>query len=96
MTEDEFQQLVEETISIYERFIPGAATATREMIVRRGVIQALLSLVQNANIQRGFRILRDNNMLNRTFEQLIVDNPEFFDTTTIECARFRLEHHGDL
>ena len=96
MTEDEFNQLVEETISIYERFIPGSAIATREMIARRGVIQALASLVQNANIQRGFRILKDNNLLNRTFEQLIVDNPELFDAATIECANFRLKHHGDL
>ncbi len=96
MTEEEFATLVEETIATYERFIPGSAIATREMIARRGVIQALSSLVQNANIQRGFRILRDHNMLNRTFEQLIVDNPEFFDTATIECAQFRLEHHGDL
>lgn len=39
MTEEEFQQLVEESIFIYERFIPGAATATREMIVHRGAFK---------------------------------------------------------
>ena len=95
MSFEKLQQEVENTIAIYERTNGALAARTRKMITVNGVVDALSKLVVTADAQRGFKVLRDSNQLDRTFEAIIVRFPEFFLKPAIESAQWRLDnaHH---
>jgi len=90
------QQEVENTVSIYERTNGALAARTRKMISTNGVVEALSKLVVTADAQRGFKVLRDANQLDKTFEPAIVRFPELFSKPAVESAQWRLDNANNL
>jgi len=87
---------VENTLQIYERTNGALATRSRQMISANGVVDALSKLVVTADAQRGFKVLRDSNQLDRTFEAIIARFPELFTKPVIESARWPLDNANNL
>ena len=92
MPSEALLQDIENVISVYERETGVAASATRLMIERHGPIEALSRLVVSADLQRGFRVLRDSGRLDMTFESLIVRHARHFRDEVVAAAKWRLEH----
>ncbi|MDR1786866.1 MAG: hypothetical protein LBR16_00215 [Treponema sp.] len=87
-------QDLENTISVYEKAIGHFASRTRQMLERKGNVGALEALMTSADLQHGFKVLRDKKMLDKSFESVIVKYQDTvgFSKTTVETARFRLDH----
>lgn len=83
-------------ITLYEKETGVPATRTRQMIERHGAIEALSKLVVSADLQRGFRILRDRDQLDSSFEALIVRHQGLFRKNVVEAARWRLKNSSHL
>jgi len=96
MSEVAFQQQVELTLQLYEREIGHPATRTRPMIDRYGEIGALSRLMVSADLQKGFKVLRDSNQLDKTFEAVVVRFKHLFKPEVVEAAQWRLAHPYDL
>lgn len=79
-------------INLYEAEIGVPAARTRRMIERHGTIEALSRLVVSADLQSGFKILRDRDQLNSTFEALIVRHEDLFRKNVVEAAQWRLKN----
>ncbi|MYB34652.1 MAG: hypothetical protein F4X92_05935 [Gammaproteobacteria bacterium] len=79
-------------IAVYESVIGGAAARTRQMIQQYGSIGALSRLVESADLQRGFRVLRDSGKLEYSFESVIVRHADSFPKNVVDAARWRLEN----
>lgn len=94
--EEKLKQEIDETIKLYEQYIPSTATATRNMIDRKGYIAALSDLMKSAEIQRGFKTLVSNNHEEKTFEAIIIRNKEYFSKEVVEAADFRLKNYNIL
>ena len=101
---DIFEQEIENVLKVYEETIGHFAARTRSMIERHGVIKALEILMDNADLQKGFKTLRDKNMLDKTFESVIIkyQNKININKKAIEVAKFRYnnpywedKHSGD-
>ncbi len=92
MTEEELKRIVANTIALYENETKRAATATRVMIDKLGAVEALSRLMVSADLQKGFRVLRDKNLLERTFETIVVQNQHLFKRNIVECAQWRLDN----
>lgn len=90
------KQEIDETIKLYEKCIPTSATATRNMIARKGYIAALSDLMKSSEIQKGFKTLVKANQKEKTFEAIITRNKEYFSKDVVEAAEFRLAHCSDL
>lgn len=86
----DLNQDIEDVIAVYECEICEAAARTRQMIQRYGQIGALSKLVESADLQKGFRILRDSGRLDSTFEALIVRHENLFQRNVVEAAQWRL------
>ncbi len=91
MSEQALLQKIEVIINLYEEAIGGFATRTRQMIEREGAVNALSKLAISADLQHGFKVLRDRDMLNQTFEALIVKYPDQFSRDVVEAAQWRLD-----
>lgn len=96
MTTPEFIVEVNEAIKIYEQAIGNFASRTRQMIDRYGVADALSRLVQSPDLQSGFKVLRDRDELDRTFEAVITRHPNLFQKQVVESAQWRLDNAYDL
>ncbi len=96
MLEKAFLDDVEKAIVLYEDSIDHAATRTRQMIEENGVIEALSRLMVSPDLQQGFRVLRDSNQLDKTFESIVVKFQHLFQPDVVEAAKWRLEHPYDL
>ncbi len=92
----EFEEEVEQTIEIYERENGHVATRTRPMIERYGEIEALSRLMVNADLQPGFKVLRDRRKLDKTFEAVVVRFSHLFKHDIVQAAQWRLDHSDDL
>jgi len=66
------------------------------MIENYGYIGALSRIVQSADLQAGFRALRDSNQLDVSFEAVVVEFATEFDPQVVDAAQWRLEHADDL
>lgn len=66
------------------------------MIERHGAVEALSRLAESADLQKGFRILRDRDQLDSTFEALIVRHEGLFRRNVVEAARWRLDNANAL
>jgi hypothetical protein len=84
------------TIDLYERLIGRPATRTRNMIADQGEIKALSNLMVSADLQQGFKVLRDRRQLDKTFEALVVRFRREFSSEVVEAAQWRLDHPNDL
>ena len=83
---------IESVITVYEGEIGVSATRTRQMIERHGAVEALSRLAESADLQKGFRILRDRGQLESTFETLIVRHQDLFRRNVVEAAQWRLNN----
>lgn len=87
---------VERTIGIYQDISGEIASRTRKMIEERDVEKALSDLVTSAELQLGFKTLRDAGQLDDTFEAIIVKFPELFPDQVVEAAQWRLDNSENL
>jgi hypothetical protein len=96
MSEAAFADEIEKTILLYEQAIGRPATRTRNMIAERGEIDALSSLVVSSDLQQGFKVFRDRQQLDKTFEALVLRFSSEFSRDVVEAARWRLDNADDL
>lgn len=96
MKDAAFLQSVEDAIVLYEKAIRHAATRTRQMIEEHGEIEALSRLMISADLQQGFKVLRDSNQLDKTFEAVVVRFKHLFKPDAIEAAQWRLANPHQL
>jgi hypothetical protein len=94
--DQEFIQRIEGAIVIYEQAIGQYASRTRNMIAQYGHVSALSRLMVSADLQQGFRVLRDRNQLDQTFEAIVVAYPHLFDKDAVEAAEWRLANPHSL
>ena len=87
---------IENAIILYEQAIGGFAARTRQMLEREGAINALSRLIVSPDLQQGFKVLRDRNQLDSTFEAVIVKYPQCFSKNVIEAACWRLNNADHL
>ena len=87
---------IAQAISIYERTAGHAATRTRNMIEQLGEVEALSRLMISADLQQGFKALRDSNQLDSTFEAIVVRHSNLFPTEVVDAAKWRLENPHQL
>jgi hypothetical protein len=87
---------VKRVIELYERAIGHAATRTWPQIDKYGEIEALSRLVVSADLQKGFKVLRDSDQLDNTFEAVVVRFQHLFKPEIVEAARWRLAHANEL
>lgn len=85
-------QDIEDVIVVYEQEIGIPASRTRQMIERYGPIDALSRLAISAELQSGFKVLRDCNRLDMAFESLIVRHAQLFRGDVVEAAKWRLDN----
>ena len=85
-------QDIEDVIVVYEQEIWIPASRTRQMIERYGPIDALSRLAISAELQSGFKVLRDCNRLDMAFESLIVRHAQLFRGDVVEAAKWRLDN----
>lgn len=91
-TEQTLLSEVEDVIVVYENLIGNPAARTRQMIQDIGIIPALSKLVISPDLQQGFRVLRDRNQLEHSFEALVVKYANAFSKNVVEAARWRLDN----
>jgi hypothetical protein len=96
MSEESFQSQVAQAIILYEKTIRHAASRTRQMIDELGEKKALSRLMISADLQQGFKALRDSNQLDSTFEAIVVRFSGLFSPEVVEAAKWRLENPYQL
>jgi hypothetical protein len=92
MAEDEFRKDVERAIILYEDAIGHAASRTRPRMTGHREIEALSRLMVTADLQQGFKALRDSNQLDKTFESVVVRYKHLFTPGVVEAAQWRLDN----
>jgi hypothetical protein len=88
----DFRAEVARAIQLYERAIRHSATRTRQMVERYGEIEALSRLMISADLQQGFKVLRDRNQLDLTFEATVVRYRRLFRNEVVQAAEWRLSN----
>lgn len=96
MSKSDFEGAVEATVSLYEELIGQPASRTRQMIQAHGEVGALSELVRTTHLQKGFKKLRDRNLLDKTFEALVVRFKDQFDGEVVKAAQWRLDNADEL
>jgi hypothetical protein len=94
--EEAFRSDVSATIELYEQANRHAATRTRSMIETHGEVEALSRLMVSADLQQGFRVLRDRGQLDNTIEALVVRYRPLFSGEVVEAAQWRLANPHSL
>jgi hypothetical protein len=92
LSEKALHQETEEVLRVYEETIGCSASRTRQMIGRNDAIRALSKLAISADLQKGFKVLRDRGQLDQTFEALIVKHPSHFTADVVDAAQWRLHN----
>ncbi len=90
MPDPAFRAEVKQAIEIYENTIGRAAARTRRMIEQLGEIEALSRLMVSAELQQGFKVLRDEKQLDKSFEALVIRFQDLFRPDVVEAAQWRL------
>ncbi|RII27759.1 MAG: hypothetical protein CXR31_05900 [Geobacter sp.] len=91
-----FEMEVDNVIKVYEWEVKHPATRTREMIKTHGEIEALSRLMISADLQIGFKVLRDRGLIEMTFEALVVRFKNLFRPDVVLAAQWRLDHAQEL
>jgi hypothetical protein len=91
-----FRAEVARVIDLYEQEIHHSATRTRQMIEAQGEVEALARLMVTPDLQQGFKVLRDRNRLDLTFEAVVVRFRHLLPAHVAEAAQWRLDHARDL
>ena len=93
---DEFLEAVEAAVALYEEAIHRPATRTRQMIDQYGAVEALSRLMLSPDLQQGFKVLRDRNQLDKTFEAVVVRFQPLFTEQAVQAAQWRLDNADEL
>lgn len=96
MDEAAFRAAVAHAVELYEQVIRHAAQRTRNMIESLGEVEALSRLMVSADLQQGFRALRDSGQLQETFEAVVVRFPDSFRAGIVQAAQWRLDNPHNL
>lgn len=96
MSEAVFKKEVEKVIEFYEEIICHAASRARNMIRDYREVEAISRLVVNADLQQGFKVLRDHGRLDKTFEALVIKFQHLFKPEVVQAAKWRLENPNEL
>jgi hypothetical protein len=91
-----FDSRVNEVVTIYEKAVNHCATRTWQMLKKYGKIEAISRLVVSADLQEGFKILRDKGKLNDTFEHIVIEYKDKFSNDVVEAAIWRLKYPDKL
>lgn len=96
-TRSEAERDALEAVYAYEQILSKArrkktrATGTWQMIRRRGIIEAIQSLV-NRNIgEADYTTLKETGMQDLAFESIVLKHPAVFDPETVKRCTARLE-----
>lgn len=92
----DLKQEVENAILTYEAANAHSAQITRQMIHMYGEIETLSKLMVSAELQQGFRVLRDTDQLNKSFEAIVIRHKSLFDNNVVASAIFRFDHPFEL
>lgn len=84
-----FEELLKE-----ERGKTVRLSRTRQKIQRVGETRTVVDLVLKATPSDGFKMLRERNMLELSFESLVVARAPHFPSNVADAARARLTEHG--
>jgi hypothetical protein len=93
---DNFEKDVKDTIAIYKKAVGGFASNTERILDSIDKVNSLSKLMQSGDIQKGFRVLRDNGQLDRTFEALVIKYKQLFKQDIIGAAQWRLDNAWEL
>jgi hypothetical protein len=96
MDEVALRAAVAHAVGLYERASRHAAGRTRNMIETHGEVEALSRLVVSADLQQGFKVLRDSGQLDQTFEAVVVRFRHFFQDEVVQAAQWRLDNPHSL
>ena len=96
MSEVAFKQEVDQVIKFYEKELGRAATRTRRMIDESVEIDALSRLMVSADLQQGFKVLRDRDQLDKTFEAVVIRFKHLFKPDAVQAAQWRLANPYEL
>ena len=67
---------------------------TRQAIVREGEVRTVIDLVLKRNASEGFRMPRERDLLELSFEAIVVPRAGHFPNDVVDRARARLENAG--
>lgn len=89
MASAELESFIDETITVARQhgYHPTIFIGMRS---RQGTVCAISRLVENGDIQSGFRRLQKLGLLDHTIEAAVLRFPKEFSDRTRECAEFRL------
>jgi hypothetical protein len=93
---DDLNSDVIKTGEMYKKIIGGFAPATQKILVNPDKIKALSKIVKTADIQTGFKTLRNTGRLDKTFEALIIKHSDLFRKDIIDAAKWRLENAWNI
>ena len=96
MSDPAFRAEVKQTVELYEKTIGHAAARTWRMIEQHGEIEALSRLMVSADLQQGFKVLRDSNQLDKSFEALVIRFRHLFRPDVVQAAEWRLANPRQL
>jgi hypothetical protein len=87
---------VDQVLELYEQLIGVPASRTWPMTDKYGYVGALSRLAVSADLQKGFKVLRDSNRLHETFEAVIGRHKDLFAPGVVQAAQWRLDHPHNL
>jgi hypothetical protein len=96
MSEASLREDVDRVLKLYEQLIGVPASRTWPMIDSYGYFGALSRLVVSADLQKGFKVLRDSHRLDETFEAVVGRHKDLFTQQVVQAAQWRLDHANEL
>jgi tetratricopeptide (TPR) repeat protein len=94
--EKKFEEEFDATTREYEKICGVVATRIHEMVARYGRRETAERLMNNPDLQFGFKALRDAGRLNISSEALVIRYKKLFSPNAVEVAQWRLDHPYDL
>jgi len=83
---------VENTIFIYKEAVGGFAPNTEKILNNPDKVGSLSNLMKSGEVQKGFKTLRDNGQLDKTFESLVIKYKRLFRDDIVTAAQWRLDN----
>jgi hypothetical protein len=92
----DFEKEVKETIILYKETVGSFTPRTDSILNNPDKIKSIGNLMKSSDLQKGFKTLRNNNLLDRTFEYLVIKYKQLFNNNIVEAAQWRLDHAYDM
>ena len=91
-----FNKEVENTIVMYKNAVGGFTPNTDKILYNSDKINSLSNLMKSGEAQKGFKILRNSNKLDKTFEALVIKYKKLFTEKVIIAAQWRLDNAWEM